>query len=67
MIIIADSGSTKTEWIVGEPVELSVTTMGINPVRDTKEEILDVVSTELMPKLFSATTCNIEDITEIHY
>lgn len=67
MIIIADSGSTKTEWIVGEPIELSVTTKGINPVRDTKEEILDVVSTELMPRLFSATTCSIEDITEIHF
>ena len=67
MIIIADSGSTKTEWIVGEPVELSVTTKGINPVRDTKEEILDVLNTELMPKLFSATTCSIEDITEIHF
>ena len=67
MIIIADSGSTKTEWIVGEPVELSVTTKGINPVRVTKEEILDVLNTELMPKLFSATTCSIEDITEIHF
>ena len=44
MIIIADSGSTKTEWIVGEVADLSVITKGINPVRDTKEEILEAVA-----------------------
>lgn len=67
MTIIADSGSTKTEWIVGELAKLSVTTKGINPVRDTKEEILDVLSTELMPELFSSTTIRQTDITEIHF
>lgn len=67
MTIIADSGSTKTEWIVGELAKLSVTTKGINPVRDTKEEILDVLSTELMPELFSSTTIGQTDITEIHF
>lgn len=67
MIIIADSGSTKTEWIVGELAGLSVTTKGINPVRDTKEEILDVLSTELMPQLFSSPTIRQSDITEIHF
>ena len=67
MIIIADSGSTKTEWIVGELAELSVTTKGINPVRDTKEEILDVLSTELMPELLSSPTIRQSDITEIHF
>ena len=67
MIIIADSGSTKTEWIVGELAGLSVTTKGINPVRDTKEEILDVLSTELMPELFSSPTIRQSDITEVHF
>lgn len=67
MIIIADSGSTKTEWIVGELAELSVTTKGINPVRDTKEEILDVLSTELMPKLFSSPAIRQSDVTEVHF
>lgn len=67
MIIIADSGSTKTEWIVGEFAGLSVTTKGINPVRDTKEEILDVLSTELMPELLSSPTIRQSDITEIHF
>lgn len=67
MTIIADSGSTKTEWIVGELAELSVTTKGINPVRDTKEEILDVLSTELMPKLFSSPAIRQSDVTEVHF
>ena len=48
MIIVADSGSTKTDWVLGD---VTVGTKGINPVRDTKEEILQVISTELMPKL----------------
>lgn len=74
MTIIADSGSTKTEWIVGEHADLSVITKGINPVRDTKEEILDIISTELMPKLLSTPairqsdiTIHQSDITEIHF
>lgn len=67
MIIIADSGSTKTEWIVGEVADLSVITKGINPVRDTKEEILEVLSIELMPKLFSSSTFSQADVTEIHF
>lgn len=67
MTIIADSGSTKTEWIVGELAELSVTTKGINPVRDTKEEILDVLSTELMSELFSSPAIRQSDITEVHF
>lgn len=50
MIIVADSGSTKTEWILED---LSVTTRGINPVRDTLDEILDVLHTELMPQIIS--------------
>lgn len=65
MTIIADSGSTKTEWIIGE---LSVNTKGINPVRDSKEEILEVIGTELMPQILSALhTFSQEEITDIHF
>lgn len=67
MTIIADSGSTKTEWIVGEIADLSVTTKGINPVRDTKEEIQNIISTELMPYFFYTSTLHHTDITEIHF
>ena len=60
MIIVADSGSTKTEWITER---LSVTTKGINPVRDTYEEILCIINTELMPLLSSDS----DKVTEIHF
>lgn len=65
MIIVADSGSTKTEWLVGE---LSVSTKGINPVRDTQEEILSVISTELMPQIVSAPyPILLDSITDIYF
>lgn len=50
MILIADSGSTKTEWVT--PMA-TAKTRGINPVRDTQEQIWDVISTELMSRLFA--------------
>ena len=50
MILVADSGSTKTQWITETQ---SIETQGINPVRDGKEHILDIMRTELMPSLCS--------------
>ncbi len=39
-MLIADSGSTKTDWrLSGRPIE----TVGINPVRDSGEQVMDVV------------------------
>lgn len=64
MIIVADSGSTKTEWVTEG---MSVTTKGINPVRDTEEEILDVLSTELMPGLYNGTNFTESQVTEIFF
>lgn len=48
MILVADSGSTKTKWASEHH---TITTKGINPVRDTMEEIHEVIRTELMPFL----------------
>lgn len=53
MILVADSGSTKTEWVTEH---LSVITKGINPVRDTPEEIRDIIVIELMPELYCRHT-----------
>lgn len=53
MIIIADSGSTKTDWCVvnqGEPVK-RITTEGTNPFFQTEEEISLVVKEKLLPHL----------------
>ena len=53
MILIADSGSTKTDWCVvnhGKQVK-RITTEGTNPFFQTEEEISQVVKDKLMPHL----------------
>ena len=49
MILIADSGSTKTDWrLISEKEEVkSVSTPGINPFYQTEEEIENQISTLL--------------------
>ncbi len=65
MLLIADSGSTKTEWTTPEATAI---TRGINPVRDNQTEILEVIRTELMPQLFPHSSgTDTHDITEIHF
>lgn len=53
MILIADSGATKTDWCLGETqASARVTrTTGINPFHQSEEEILSVLSQELMPTI----------------
>lgn len=53
MILIADSGSTKTDWCLcneGTPI-LAVQTQGINPYHQTEEAIEQVLAEELLPQL----------------
>lgn len=51
MILIADSGSTKTEWCVAERGECirKITTAGTNPYFQTPDEIEDELSQVLFP------------------
>src|SRR5688572_22234980 len=53
MILIADSGSTKTHWrlIDDKRNSTSVTTQGINPYFQNEEEILKILKTELLPSI----------------
>lgn len=53
MILIADSGSTKTDWIVCDNtiVVNEIHTRGINPVHESEEEILKTVTEELVPQM----------------
>ncbi len=49
MILIADSGSTKTDWCVDNgPV---IHTMGINPFHQSAESIRQILYNELLPQL----------------
>ena len=47
-ILIADSGSTKTDWALGD---VRVTTQGINPFHQDDESILGILREELRPAL----------------
>ena len=57
MILIADSGGSKTDWaLVGTPndgfnVVLKVRTQGLNPFHQSEDIIFDVLETELKPAL----------------
>lgn len=53
MILIADSGSTKTDWCVvleGTPIK-RITTKGINPFFQPEEEIQQELTISLLPQL----------------
>lgn len=53
MILISDSGSTKTDWVLLEDdaVLLRVKTQGLNPTQQKCEDIVEILSNELMPQL----------------
>lgn len=56
MILIADSGSTKTDWCVveqGHPVG-QIVTKGTNPFFQSEEEISNEIATALLPRLETA-------------
>lgn len=57
MILIADSGSTKTDWSVvkcGQPIK-QVQTKGLNPFFLSEEETGNEISTALLPQLETDT------------
>lgn len=53
MIVIADSGSTKTDWCLGNTKTNSrtVRTGGINPFHQSVDEIKEVIASTLIPQL----------------
>lgn len=53
MILIADSGSTKTDWVVinDDNTEYSIKTKGINPFFQSEEEIATEIAEKLLPEL----------------
>lgn len=52
-MIIADSGSTKTDWIyiANDGTKTELHTSGINPARDTRDIIYNVIYHELMTQM----------------
>lgn len=63
MRLLADSGSTKTDWrvLATDRSPLQISTDGINPYFETTEAIVGKLTTQLLPSLDAAA------ITAIHY
>lgn len=62
MILIADSGATKTDWLlVNRDNNIYINTAGINPYYMPSEEIEVILVNELLPQVPA------EEITSIHY
>jgi len=57
MILIADSGSTKTEWCVAEQGKQvqCIITKGMNPYFQSEDEMSDEIQSVLIPELKTAT------------
>jgi N-acetylglucosamine kinase-like BadF-type ATPase len=61
-ILIADSGSTKTEWcLLEDNKKKKIITQGLSPYFFNTQEITEILQKELMPKLRNATP------DEIHF
>jgi glucosamine kinase len=55
LILIADSGSTKTEWcLLNGNKKTKVITQGISPYFLTGEQVVEIIRKELLPKLKKA-------------
>lgn len=53
MILIADSGSTKTDWVLhdGEAIVSRVHTQGLNPTQQSTDDIYNILVAELNDKI----------------
>ena len=53
MILIADCGSTKTDWVLceGDDIIARARTQGLNPTHQESEEIFEILSTELTEEI----------------
>ncbi len=63
MRLIADSGSTKTQWCLFENGQIlkEIITSGINPFYQTENEIVTSLETQLIPELYNF------EITELYF
>src|SRR5688572_15118218 len=64
-VLIADSGSTKTDWtlIQGPKIITQVKTIGFNPYFQTRDEISLEIRINLKPKIAQY----IKEISEVHF
>lgn len=67
MILIADSGSTKTDWCLcnNGAILQSIQTQGINPYHQSEEAIETVLTEELLPQLIQNTEVCMQSSTKV--
>ena len=67
MILIADSGSTKTDWCLCNQgtILCNIQTQGINPYHQSEEAIEAVLHEELLPQLTQHSAFNIQNSLDI--
>lgn len=67
MILIADSGSTKTDWCLCNQgtILCNIQTQGINPYHQSEEAIEAVLREELLPQLTQHSAFNIQNTIDI--
>ena len=69
MILIADSGSTSTNWKLLSPIKnstiVTINTKGLNPFHKTSTEIIEIFKNELLPVIIPYSNCN--QIMEIYF
>lgn len=68
MVLIVDSGSTKTDWMFADSANsyTAVKTSGINPAVQPQEDTDRCLSHELQPEMDERHICT-DDITAIHF
>lgn len=64
MILIADSGSTKTDWslVQGATVTATAATQGINPFYQSDDDIARIVGGELLPQIGDANAKQVDKV-----
>lgn len=67
MKLVADSGSTKTAWVVVENPKHVIITDGINPVFMDSDAIENTLRTQLKPRLLRPLTDAGAKITEVYF
>lgn len=51
MILIADSGSTKTDWVLTDGGQKVLRTQGMNPIHMAEQQMSKILRAELLPQL----------------
>ncbi len=59
MILIADSGSTKTDWAWGHNTSDRLSTQGISPIHQSDDDIRQILHEELLPRLDTEAVTNV--------